>query len=654
MQGQVDLAATKAKERRDAMADELEKGRLQIPSFIFFGLASYGPAQQSSSRLGCRAAAAVLLHIHRMEGMFKDGLLQLLQYFHNPELVGSLLLLYVIHVVGLTVNIPHLFLHGLKFIVTPTEEAVLRIRSDAKGPRPEPLGQLDRDGKEANAYDKMNALGLARMEISRGTLGTLMYFPYYEGMVLWALVGLGNFVIAQGSRCAIPTQRPLGWAGVTLCAALLRAWWCNVRLVYLLGSGNDHSKFASLCGFCGLFAAACAGAMFPADFFAFDLRAAAVALHAWGKGAAGVAAELLSFSAVEADGGASGGSGGSGGGGVTGLGGVGAEDFVALFLPVVSVAAACVTTAAALPAIRFAQYFVRALEPGSGAPFAYRALLVVDFLLPWLATLIWVAAVPPLVLGWLADEEVEEEEGGRGRGGAGLALRVWVTGLAAAARLAVGRFQIQAYLEGVKESVLKDLRQRKVDSHMVRSKFDARFQYLIIAAAQYAAPALTVIFSLAILVHLAGGGPSVAASAATGEVAAGGAGAGEEHAGLGFCDAARRLVGLQPWDAALAATDFDGGPVASSGDPLAGALRNMPDFPEAFWSGVAGFLAWWACLSWAVTYAMGVVFWRVYPEDVSAVELSRSDTTTKGKKEKGKGKAKAKGAGRRGGGEVVK
>lgn len=35
----------------------------------------------------------------------------------------------------------------------------------------------------------------------------MMYFPHYEGVVLWSLVGLGNFVIAQGSRCAIPTQR---------------------------------------------------------------------------------------------------------------------------------------------------------------------------------------------------------------------------------------------------------------------------------------------------------------------------------------------------------------------------------------------------------------------------------------------------------------
>lgn len=89
---------------------------------------------------------------------------------------------------------------------------------------------------------------------------------------------------------------------------------------------------------------------------------------------------------------------------------------------------------------------------------------MVDFLLPWLATLVWIAAVPPLVLGWWAGEEEEEQARGvgSGGGGAGLSLRVGVTGLTAAARLAVGRFQIQAYLEGAKESALKDLRQRKV------------------------------------------------------------------------------------------------------------------------------------------------------------------------------------------------
>lgn len=109
---------------------------------------------------------------------------------------------------------------------------------------------------------------------------------------------------------------------------------------------------------------------------------------------------------------------------------------------------------------------MRALEPGSGASFVYRALLVVDVVLPWLATLVWVAGVPPLSLGWWGgggtSEEKRDEEAEGGDGATGLALRIAVTGLAAAARLAVGRFQIQAYLEGAKESVLKDLRERKV------------------------------------------------------------------------------------------------------------------------------------------------------------------------------------------------
>lgn len=107
------------------------------------------------------------------------------------------------------------------------------------------------------------------------------------------------------------------------------------------------------------------------------------------------------------------------------------------------------------------QFFVRALEPGSGASFVHRALLLADILLPWLATLVWIAAVPPLLLGRMTRGGGDQEDGVRGVV-AELALRVGVTGLAATARLAVGRLQIQAYLEGVKESALKELRERKV------------------------------------------------------------------------------------------------------------------------------------------------------------------------------------------------
>lgn len=37
---------------------------------------------------------------------------------------------------------------------------------DAKGPRPEPLRQKEIEGKDPDAYDKMNALGLVRLEVS--------------------------------------------------------------------------------------------------------------------------------------------------------------------------------------------------------------------------------------------------------------------------------------------------------------------------------------------------------------------------------------------------------------------------------------------------------------------------------------------------------
>lgn len=125
-----------------------------------------------------------------------------------------------------------------------------------------------------------------------------------------------------------------------------------MRLLYLLGSGNDHGKFAVLCGFCGLFAAAAAGGMLPPGFLAFDLGESATALHAWGKGVAAA-------TAAAAGGGDGAAAAGAGAGTTTTGGVVSEEDFVAaVFLPVVVVTAACVTAAAALPAIRFAQVYI--------------------------------------------------------------------------------------------------------------------------------------------------------------------------------------------------------------------------------------------------------------------------------------------------------
>lgn len=318
--------------------------------------------------------------------------------------------------------------------------------------------------------------------------------------------------------------------------------------------------------------------------------------------------------------------------------------------------------------------------------------------------------------------------------------------------------------------------------YAVRSKFEARFQYLVIAAAQYAAPALTILLSLALLIHAGGGGghggdgglasPGFSAAHYANidnafPLAASAGGAGIAIAGntasIGICDAARRVVGAPAWHEAVAAgraaaaaamvvegysegdglvgvvggqrggsegegaemgagTAGDRGSSSSGGGvgdddgenralslscdnveecasteateaAVAGGVRvngvidegsmevetkmegikgseevepiekkeggldvvvgkaigGIPRLPEAVWSGALGFLLWWACLSWAMSYSIGVVFWRLYPEDTGVKERAPRDRTTKGKRGekdgRGKGKGKGKAAG---------
>lgn len=73
---------------------------------------------------------------------------------------------------------PMLTLDGLFLFLRSLLRSRPPIQSDAKGARPEPLGQLDREGKEANAYDKMNALGLARMEVTVNFILDTVFLPW--------------------------------------------------------------------------------------------------------------------------------------------------------------------------------------------------------------------------------------------------------------------------------------------------------------------------------------------------------------------------------------------------------------------------------------------------------------------------------------------
>lgn len=177
----------------------------------------------------------------------------------------------------------------------------------------------------------------------------------------------------------------------------------------------------------------------------------------------------------------------------------------------------------------------------------------------------------------------------------------------------------------------------------MRTKFEARFQYLAIAAAQYAAPALTLALALTLFLQEGVDGNSPVSSSKGIDVTQAETAVATT---TGICDAARTLMGAEPrWSVIAAAADSDLNGDNSSIGGFLGTLAEVKGFPMAFWSGVSGFLAWWACVSWAVTYAIGVAFWQMFPEEDSVEEKERRDRTTKAKREKGKGKAKAKARG---------
>lgn len=90
------------------------------------------------------------------------------------------------------------------------------------------------------------------------------------------------------------------------------------------------------------------------------------------------------------------------------------------------------------------------MRSGSGASFSYRALLVIDLVLPWIVILVWIRPFPSLLIG---EQRVEAW---------GTGLRVGATVSAVLARLTLGKAQLQAFLDGAKDAVLQELREKKV------------------------------------------------------------------------------------------------------------------------------------------------------------------------------------------------
>lgn len=72
---------------------------------------------------------------------------------------------------------------------------------DAKGPRPEALKQKEKEGKEPDAFDKINALSLVRLEVSRS--------PRFERMATAPIsLDLGWCVERNGGFHALFLRRP--------------------------------------------------------------------------------------------------------------------------------------------------------------------------------------------------------------------------------------------------------------------------------------------------------------------------------------------------------------------------------------------------------------------------------------------------------------
>lgn len=75
-----------------------------------------------------------------------------------------------------------------------------------------------------------------------------------------------------------------------------------------------------------------------------------------------------------------------------------------------------------------------------------------DLIMPWVTVLAWMRSVVSLSVFGRIGQTFATRWG----------VRVWVTAASVGVRLAMGRRQLQMFLDGAKESVLQELREKKV------------------------------------------------------------------------------------------------------------------------------------------------------------------------------------------------
>lgn len=93
-------------------------------------------------------------------------------------------------------------------------------------------------------------------------------------------------------------------------------------------------------------------------------------------------------------------------------------------------------------------------------PLRIRCLFVADLVLPWLASVAWVRSISVLQ-PWLFGSDLEGGDEGK-EVGLDVGLHLWITAAAAVVRLTLAKTQLQMFLDGAKEAVLQELREKKV------------------------------------------------------------------------------------------------------------------------------------------------------------------------------------------------
>lgn len=197
-------------------------------------------------------------------------------------------------------------------------------------------------------------------------------------------------------------------------------------------------------------------------------------------------------------------------------------------------------------------------------------------------------------------------------------------------RMILTRPHLQSFLHSVKSVIMSSYRRTgTIAAQSVKSRLTAQYSYLCVAALQYLCPTLCFGFLALLMVR-------------------------QGQLDMGVCSALNttlEIMGLPESSRRRSPKPF---PIDATVFPeqYRGFINNVTDtvalynnhrvLTPAFYGPILDYLAWWSCTVWFILSAMGVLYWRTLPDSHALIGQSRIkvDKTTKPKKKEGKNKAK--------------